>query len=577
MNLHLNYLFAGFCSVTWPHVNSLAITTEDGVWYRLGNGVFDCLGYLRSFRLSSRYLVSFDYGTFTGLTNLTTFDISGCQRITLENVYEILYWSNSFPFLTHVLLASVNPSTLQVIDQKFIDALSTRRITYIDLSNNYLGLTFTSANILCNSLHTLVIRDASLFFEIEFWRLGKCSSLQVYDNSGTGSITPLSCINDTWLQISHTFFKAVKVLFSNRKIHSPTMSIANCTLDFCSDSSIEELHFAENNLPSFEFKMKNPRIKFLNLSHNKIENINRDAVRYLPSLTRLDLSNNDLSETNAFDTISHLFRYNTQLRDIDLSANNLEFLPNETFANKAHLELMNLSSNAFDQIHFHFWNLPNLTTIDLSFNKMVNLDSHSRHSLDNWYRFHPEKHESVSLILHGNPFSCSCSSLDFVKWFVASPIFSSPPARQYFCHIDNQRMPLTVNAVQGDCDRIRKERLQIILESTLIPISLIVLLVLAVVLYRRYKRKQREKLQDDRIRLLRENEAMFAVFLSHSSDENEFVRNNILKPLQVCASKYERFTFLISHAYYLFLLRTQYILKGDCNPDDKYVLSERAL
>ena len=215
-------------------------------------------------------------------------------------------------------------------------------------------------------------------------------------------------------------------------------------------------------LPSFEFKIKGAEMKFLNLSHNRIENINRDAVSYLPLLARLDLSNNDLSKSKTFEpTFSHLFKSNAQLREIDLLANFLEFLPYETLAHNTHLEVLNLSLNAFDQIHFHFWNLPNFTTIDLSLNKIISLDSRSRQSLDHWYRFH----RSVNLVLYGNPLSCSCSSLDFVQWFDASPIFSTPSARQYYCHIDDQRRPMTAKAAQEDCDRIRTEHLQIILTS----------------------------------------------------------------------------------------------------------------
>ena len=533
------FLFTRFCGINWPYITSLAITTEDNVSYRLRNRVFHCLGFLHTLRLNSPYLLSFDYGTFIGLTNLTTFDISGCKRLSILYVFKILSLPNNFPILNKILLSSIDPSQQQIIDQNFIQALSTRPINYIDLSSIYLGLSFTSADNLCKTLHTLVIRDASLFLWGGFQSLKKCSSLRVYDNTGTGKLTGLMCVNDTWFELGYRFFRAVKVLISNRKIQSPLpkTEVANCTLDYLRDSSVEELHFAENNLPSFEFKLKNAIINFLNLSHNKIEHINSDAVRYLPALARLDISNNDLAKAKAFDTtFSHLFKFNIELIEIDLSVNNLEFLPNETFVHNNHLELLNLSSNKFDQIHFHFWNLPNLTTIDMRTNTIVSLDLHSRQSIDHWHSLKLENNKSVNLLLYGNPFSCSCSSLDFVKWLVASPIFSST-VHQYHCYIEGQRMPLTLNAAQGDCDRIQRQRLRTKLVSTLPPICALVLLVLALVLYRRYKRRQWIRLQDDRIRLLRENEAMFPVFLSHSSDDYEFVRDNILKPLQVFASE----------------------------------------
>ena len=545
-------LGVGFCDVTWPSVTSLSITTREDKYFNLDNGAFDCLGYLDSFRLSSPVLRSFDNGTFSGLTNLTIFDLSGCTSISLDRLYETLSLSNNFPFLTHIVLSSIANRAYLVIDQMFINSLSTRPISYIDLSHSNVDVSFTLADKLCSSLHTLILSDGIGSFHPSFWKCGKCNSLRVFDGSGNSNTFKFvrSCVNKTLTIRLVAFLRAVRVLFTNRLISSPQKSvdILNCTLKLKYVDSLEEYHVAENYIPAFEFKLVHSRIAFLNLSHNRIENINPHALRHLPSLTRLDLSHNNLSKAKAFKNIfSSLFKYSTQLREIDLSANNLEISPNDTFVSNIFLELLNLSYNSFDQINFHFWNLPNLTTIDLSFNWIESFDSHSRRYLDDWYRFHLENNASVNILLDGNPFSCGCSALDFVEWFVASPI-STLSEHEYHCLVDAQKISMTdaaINAAQDDCDRIERRWLQVMLGSTLTPTCLLIASVVAIILCRRYRRKQRVKLQDDRIRLLRENDARFAVFLSYPSDENDFVTRNILEPLQVRVS-----TFKVSHFSY---------------------------
>ena len=220
-----------------------------------------------------------------------------------------------------------------------------------------------------------------------------------------------------------------------------------------------------------------------------------------------------------------------------MSFNRLDRLPKDIFISNNLLKVLNLSDNFFGQIHFHFWNLSNLSTIDLSFNRIQRFDSQSRQSLDDWYNFHLDKNESVSILLAGNLFSCDCTSIDFLEWFVASPIFAST-APEYHCHVDEMYFPMThaaVDAAHDDCDKAKRKRLQVILSSVLAPLSILVVAVASALLYRKYKRNKEHRLINDRILLLKKNEAgrKFAVFLSHSSDENEFVKDEILTPLQV--------------------------------------------
>ena len=68
--------------------------------------------------------------------------------------------------------------------------------------------------------------------------------------------------------------------------------------------------------------------------------------------------------------------------------------------------------------------------------------------------------------LRDNPFSCQCDSLDFLQWFIDSPVFDKT-RDQYNCEIDDLSVPMFVEAVevaQKDCVKLRR-----LLHPSLLP------------------------------------------------------------------------------------------------------------
>ena len=64
---------------------------------------------------------------------------------------------------------------------------------------------------------------------------------------------------------------------------------------------------------------------------------------------------------------------------------------------------------------------------------------------------------------------CDCNSLEFVQWFVNSPLFRNKD--QYTCEANDRSFPMTemaINAAKEDCERSIRRRRTIIL-STLVP------------------------------------------------------------------------------------------------------------
>ena len=207
-----------------------------------------------------------------------------------------------------------------------------------------------------------------------------------------------------------------------------THQVSNCGLGFQNSWFTKELHFSYNFISEFEFLIMLNELETIILSYNNIETINQNAFDSLRALKKIDLSYNSLNHMKDFMTVlPALFRANHKLLSVDLSSNGLSLLPNETFLVNSELREIHLFGNVFTQLSLDFSFLSNLTTLDLRFNKIQFLDSESRQKLDTFYKRQSwaTKNETLNVLLAGNPFRCDCKALDFLQWFVTSPIFNS--------------------------------------------------------------------------------------------------------------------------------------------------------
>ena len=113
-----------------------------------------------------------------------------------------------------------------------------------------------------------------------------------------------------------------------------------------------------------------------------------------------------------------------------MAGNGIPFLPSDTFLSNTMLERIDLSENCFQQMTFEINHLRHLKLLDMQKNSIESLNAFSRNSLDKLYNHQNKEtgetdNHSLLADLRGNPFSCSCQSLDFLKWFVSSPVFKS--------------------------------------------------------------------------------------------------------------------------------------------------------
>lgn len=141
-----------------------------------------------------------------------------------------------------------------------------------------------------------------------------------------------------------------------------------------SGSGVEELTLIGNMITHIsEFRAlldALPRLRFLDMSENLLEEIPRGALRGHPSLERLHLNKNSIKFIQA-----DAFMAMPALRELHLSNNSLNDLMEGPFWNLPALKGLDLSNNYFQRLQPKLlYNLPALRRINLSNNQLTMID-----------------------------------------------------------------------------------------------------------------------------------------------------------------------------------------------------------
>ena len=512
-----------FCNVSWKAVRKLSIsTTSRG--YDLIDGVFDCLGQLEHFKMKSAYLSLIRQFTFSGLTNLTSFDLSDCFWVLWVDIHNFLSVKTNLPKLTHLYLSKVGvyrQDNILMLNQQFINVFGWRPIRKLDLSYSKMECDFSVTGKLCNTLTSFIHHGS----EAKVFNVSDtCSSLQIVDFSGMNK--RLYC-RDVSVDLFEPFFGNVRTWYQNTWLTDDHEAISNCSVII--PPSVREFYSSKNYVPNFDVTLYGERLIYLNLSDNSIETINRNAFKHLTSLRKLDLSYNKLYKTNTFNvTFSVLFKKNLHLRVLDLSSNRLPYLP-DAFSTNSDLQELRLSNNTFHQIDFNVSHLIHLLLLNLEFNSVRSVHLRARQMFDFLLK---RNNNRTHILLKGNPLTCSCDSLDFLRWLIRYSNFN-------YCQLNSQDIHANGFAMvkaEKICEEPKRES-RILWMVSILSFILVAVSVTLVILHTRLrKRKLLKKHYEDRIRIIQDNnlDFKFPVFLSYSSTDREFVYQHVLHQLQVC-------------------------------------------
>ena len=499
-------------------------------------------------------------------------------NIYIKDISAALSTESSIPKLSSLILVQTGTHGSLKITQTFVDQISSRNLKDLDVSQTVILFRAHNLYSICDTIAVLNLSYTQYDTQSEWPALQKCESMRVLDISGM--IYPKTFVGPklinrsneafnfddfpVFLVLPHSVFRSLRMFYINKMVGSDHhLWFRNCSFSVSFNNSLEELHISHSGLNRLEMAVtiKHNHLRYVDLSFNDMEGISSKFFSNMAHLTKVDLSFNKLYGTTDYDTtFSQMFTQNTRLAEIDMSRNNLKYIPAETFSTNVALERLDLSGNSLQQITFGIKQLHNLSSLNMTGNAITYLDTYSRKRLDAFYHTKcPQscdwyQNKTFIVDLQYNPFSCACQSLEFIRWFISSPIFDDTRAL-YSCEFDGQNLPMDHKALataEYDCESPRR-KLRHILLSALVPLaSIVVIAAFISILWRQYKKIHIKRHYDENVALIRENPAdQFPVFLSYSSNDRDLVVNQVLRPLEVCIISPQQHNFNSKNNYCL--------------------------
>ncbi|XP_070190260.1 toll-like receptor 4 [Littorina saxatilis] len=139
--------------------------------------------------------------------------------------------------------------------------------------------------------------------------------------------------------------------------------------------------------------------------------------QHMTTLRRLNISNVQVTRDFLLANGSELLRPLRDLEVLDLSDNGLLDLPEDLLQYQLHLSWLGLARNRFQAVPVDVSMQTSLSYLDLSYNMIPSMDPDFRQTLDNLAANH-----TVTLRLRGNPLTCTCKSLDMVRWLATTVV-----------------------------------------------------------------------------------------------------------------------------------------------------------
>lgn len=184
-------------------------------------------------------------------------------------------------------------------------------------------------------------------------------------NLGLIGLDPVDFINATQL---------INLFVSHNKITAIPANLLNHS------KQIEIVDFSHNQINNFDgeiFADEN-QLEVLNVSFNKIIDLSTISLQRLNELERLQLSHNQIQMIPSFQ-----FQNMENLIEIDMSFNRIETIEDYAFVNDfPRLKILNLAHNRLNNTEF-VGELVNLTHLDISWNKISILPTHTIQELRN--------------------------------------------------------------------------------------------------------------------------------------------------------------------------------------------------
>lgn len=277
-------------------------------------------------------------------------------------------------------------------------------------------------------------------------------------------------------------------------------------------------------------------ITVLDMSKNFCANIGKDVGVNLTGLLTLKLAENALGPRFQFDLTGKIFRNLRRLQFLDISYNRIQALPFPFFKNLNSIKYLYVSNNLLSDWCVAMGHMVNLTTLDLSKNRIGTISPRGMAELDLVLA-----RGNLSINLRNNKLLCTCENLNFLEWMFVNrahfkniDLYTCSNAQKGYININFKQFSKSISQLKEKC---KSYTLYYIIISVTGTCFLSV--VLGVALYRnrwkiRYMRYTLFQRARDSNLLSTSSDDLFLydAFVSYTSKDRDFVIRHMIHNLE---------------------------------------------
>nr|XP_022305233.1 toll-like receptor 4 [Crassostrea virginica] len=268
--------------------------------------------------------------------------------------------------------------------------------------------------------------------------LDPCNSVKtdvernITENSDTGEVIgQFSSSLQRLKNITIYFPPKMEVLYFHDNMYK--LELQDFTLKSVDGPKLTHFHLQNNIIYSLTGPITGlSSVVHADLSNNFCSYISPKFFNDFQNLSFLDLSHNALGEIIENDVNGNIFRNLFKLKYLNLTRNRIVRLPDPIFRNLVHLKQLNLSYNSLSEFTIPINHMKELRWLDLSNNQLSFLDQSTRDTLDTL-----SSDKEIYVNLNANRLLCNCEHMEFVKWMRQSRNVIFVNSNEYTCSYMN--------------------------------------------------------------------------------------------------------------------------------------------
>ena len=254
--------------------------------------------------------------------------------------------------------------------------------------------------------------------------------------------------SDCWLNIEIPLSPNLQMIDSHMFFKFATPH-PNKALNICFNprNSLKVIDLSSNNLVDYVDDVSSVNMSglihltTLNLRNNQLPLHKMNIFSGFPTLQSLLLGGNSIQIH--LDQNNDLFHYQADLRYLDLSQNGISHIQAMEFLHLSKLRVLDLSGNELEKVAFELPTSAEFSLLNLAGNRLFELNTRNILAI--------ERYANLTIDLTGNPLSCSCSTLNFVKWISTTSRITNP--KKLLCSTEHG--PKHIEAL--DCEKLEKQ------------------------------------------------------------------------------------------------------------------------